>query len=186
VISTTNTTISIGGSQVTGTVPTANVALYGQVNAYTTQTFYPLFSNTVITGSNTTLGVNSGFTFNATSGNLTSPAGLVSTTIWGAMAATTANVSSGAASTSTTTGALVVTGGVGIGGSVQVGGNIVAASTAASTSTTTGALVVIGGVGIGSGLGTGNAIVVNSATSIVDSLNSVYLKDSVIIDGGTY
>jgi len=101
---------------------TANAAIYAQTTAYTTQTFYPTFSN--IAGGNTALGVNSGLTFNATSGNLTSPAGLVSTTHWGAVAATTANVSSGAASTSTTTGALQVTGGVGVGGNVYIGGNI--------------------------------------------------------------
>ena len=47
------------------------------------------------------------------------------------------------ASTSTTTGALVVQGGIGIGGNVIVG------STLTSTSTTTGALIVRGGVGIG-------------------------------------
>jgi hypothetical protein len=61
---------------------------------------------------------------------------------------------SGTASTTTTTGALVVTGGVGISGAVYTGstlistGNIVAAATTASINTTTGALVVAGGAGI--------------------------------------
>jgi hypothetical protein len=57
-------------------------------------------------------------------------------------------------STNTSTGALVVVGGVGIGGALNVGttitasGNIVAASGTSSASTTTGALVVTGGVGV--------------------------------------
>ena len=46
-------------------------------------------------------------------------------------------------STSTTTGALVIKGGIGI------GGNIIIGSAATSTSTTTGALIVSGGVGVG-------------------------------------
>ena len=57
-------------------------------------------------------------------------------------------ISSNTASHSTTTGALVVVGGTGIGGNLFVGGNIVAASGNTSTSTNTGALVVIGGAGI--------------------------------------
>ena len=83
---------------------------------------------------------------------------------------------SGTASQSTTQGALVVTGGVGISGSAFIGsilnaagaatlqstlavtgvstlnGNVVAASGTASTNTTTGALVVAGGVGISGAL----------------------------------
>jgi hypothetical protein len=61
---------------------------------------------------------------------------------------------SGTASTNTTTGALVVVGGVGIGGALHVGttitssGNIVAASGVASTSVASGALVVVGGAGV--------------------------------------
>ena len=58
------------------------------------------------------------------------------------------SVSSSTASTSTSTGALVVTGGVGIGGSLFVGNTLSVASSTASTSTTTGALIVSGGVGI--------------------------------------
>jgi len=61
-------------------------------------------------------------------------------------------ISSNTASYSTTTGALVVVGGTGIGGNLFVGGNIVAASGNASVSTNTGALVVIGGAGISGAL----------------------------------
>lgn len=52
------------------------------------------------------------------------------------------------ASTSATTGALVVTGGVGVGGNIFANGIVDITSTRASTSTSTGALVVDGGAGI--------------------------------------
>lgn len=58
-------------------------------------------------------------------------------------------------STSSTTGALVVTGGVGVGGSLNTGDSIKVGSLTNSTSSTTGALVVNGGVGIGSSLNVG-------------------------------
>ena len=61
-------------------------------------------------------------------------------------------ISSNTDSVSTTTGALIVVGGTGIGGNLFVGGNIVAASGNASISTNTGALVVIGGAGISGNL----------------------------------
>ena len=51
-------------------------------------------------------------------------------------------------STSSITGALVVAGGAGIAGRLNVAGNIVAAGGTNSTNTTTGALVVTGGVGV--------------------------------------
>jgi hypothetical protein len=51
-------------------------------------------------------------------------------------------------STSTTSGALQVTGGIGTQGNLNVGGRINITNTTASTSTTTGALQVTGGVGV--------------------------------------
>ena len=67
------------------------------------------------------------------------------------------------ASTSSTTGALVVAGGAGIAGVAVVGGNLVAAATTTSTaaSTTTGALVVAGGAGIASNINIGGNLVTN-------------------------
>ena len=64
--------------------------------------------------------------------------------------ATNVVVTSGTNSTSTTSGALVLTGsgGLGIGGSANIGGAVKINSTATATSTTTGALIVSGGVGI--------------------------------------
>jgi hypothetical protein len=83
------------------------------------------------------------------------------------------------ASTTTSSGAFVVTGGVGIGGQLNVGGatnKFTAATT--STSTTSGALVVTGGVGVGGAVFMGSNLTgAGAATSTLDGFN---------IDGGTY
>jgi hypothetical protein len=69
---------------------------------------------------------------------------------------------SGTASTSTTSGALVVVGGIGVSGAVNTGttitasGNIVAASGTSSASTSTGALVVVGGAGVSGNIYSGS------------------------------
>jgi hypothetical protein len=70
-------------------------------------------------------------------------------------------------STSATTGALVVTGGVGVGGAIYSGGACRFTDSTSSTSTTTGALVVTGGVGIGGALYVGGLI--NSASTVTGS-----------------
>lgn len=83
------------------------------------------------------------------------------------------------ASTTTSSGALIVTGGVGIGGQLNVGGatNKFTAATTCS-STTTGAVVVTGGVGIGGTVYIGtNLTGAGAATSTIDGFQ---------IDGGTY
>ena len=74
-------------------------------------------------------------------------------------------------STSTTTGALVVTGGAGIGGNLFVGGgtSIAGVSTVTNTtnasSTTTGALQVVGGAGVGGSLFVGGNLNVTGTIS---------------------
>ncbi len=68
------------------------------------------------------------------------------------------NIRSTSASTSTTTGALRVAGGLGAQGAVNVGGQINGTATTASTSTTTGALVTAGGAGIAGALHVGGQI----------------------------
>jgi hypothetical protein len=77
------------------------------------------------------------------------------------------------AASSTATGALVVKGGVGIGGGLFVGGavtstNQIITATTSATSTTTGALVVAGGAGIGGNLFVGG---------------TTYLSGDLYIDG---
>lgn len=73
-------------------------------------------------------------------------------------------------SSSVTTGALTVAGGVGIGAQLYVGGNINTAATTASTSVTTGAIVVAGGVGIAGRLTVGN-IVETSSIAFKENVN---------------
>jgi len=84
----------------------------------------------------------------------------------------TQTVSSSTTSTTSATGALVVTGGTGIGGQLFVGGNIVAASSQAASSTTTGALVVTGGAGIGGQLFVGANV--NVTGNILPTANVTY------------
>lgn len=69
---------------------------------------------------------------------------------------------SGTASTNTTSGAVVVIGGIGVSGAInsgsiiQAGGNVVAASGTSSASTSTGALVVVGGAGVSGNIYSGS------------------------------
>jgi hypothetical protein len=63
------------------------------------------------------------------------------------------------ASTSTTSGALVVSGGVGIAGAAYLGGLMRVTDTTASTDATTGALTVAGGAGIAGSLHVGGGLV---------------------------
>ena len=70
----------------------------------------------------------------------------------------TLTLSSSTASTSTTTGALIVTGGVGVGGSINVGGTSFFTASSASTNTTTGAVVITGGLGVGGSVNAGTAV----------------------------
>jgi len=111
--------------------------------------------------------------------------GLESTTInkfnasTGLTIGSTATLTLNTQASSTTTGALIVTGGVGIGGNLYIGGEIVAqkltiqyttvtttlvktddiiqtTNNTAASSTTTGALIIAGGVGIGGSIYAGN------------------------------
>jgi 6-phosphogluconolactonase (cycloisomerase 2 family) len=67
------------------------------------------------------------------------------------------------AATSTSSGALVVTGGVGIGSGLVVGGITTVTNTTNASSTITGALVVTGGAGVGGNLYVGGNLVVNGS-----------------------
>jgi hypothetical protein len=76
------------------------------------------------------------------------------------------STSSTTASTSPTTGALVVSGGAGIAKTSYFGESVVIQGSTGSTTPTTGALVVTGGVGIGGSLNVGIAIT-SSATNLI-------------------
>ena len=90
---------------------------------------------------------------------------------------TTAYVIGNFGSTSTTTGALIVNSGVGVGENITLGGDLIFASatgsirapqvrilgTATSTSTTTGAMTVAGGIGIGQDVVLGGSLIFSNA-----------------------
>jgi hypothetical protein len=94
-------------------------------------------------------------------------------------------VTSSTASSSASTGALIVTGGAGIGGAVNVGGSAnitgdtTVSSSTASTSTTTGALKVTGGVGIGGAANIGGDTTVTSSTA-----SSTASTGALVVAGG--
>ena len=69
-------------------------------------------------------------------------------------------------------GALIVTGGAGIGGGIWAGGAIRTDSSTASTSTSSGALIVAGGAGIGGNTHITGNLVVDSSTLVVDATNN--------------
>jgi len=89
-------------------------------------------------------------------------------------------VANATVSSNTVTGALRVSGGAGIAGRLNVGGNIVANSGTASSSTTTGAMIVRGGTGISGDTYIGGALTAgslqNTAIGTVTP-NSGYFND---------
>jgi len=131
----TFTTLSgaLAATNITGTVATANVSIYDSITATTTNaTFYPQLvdktTGNVATYSASGINVNpSTSTINA----LAFAGGSGAFTTLSASGATT--LTNGTESTSTGTGAMVVTGGVGIGGNLWVGGNLYAANIIGTT-----------------------------------------------------
>ena len=97
------------------------------------------------------------------------------------------------ASTSFTTGALIVKGGVGVAGAAFLNdkldvlltttsrGNLVAAATTVSSSATTGALVVVGGAGIGGNLYVGNSVFAGQGALTAGQFLGNY-SDGVVVD----
>ena len=144
---------SISTATVASTAGAANVSFHTQTVALNNNaTFFPTFSN--VNGGNSIPGTSSLLTYNASTGNLVSQLGFVS---------------SSQASTSTTSGALQVAGGAGIGGNVHVGGSISATNEITSTkneeatSTTTGAIRATGGIATQANLFVGKAATFNSS-----------------------
>jgi len=91
-------------------------------------------------------------------------------------------------STSSTTGALVVAGGIGLAGNVYAGGIVDITSTAASTSTSTGALIVDGGAGIAGNVNAGNVTATNLTgtvrTAAQPSITSLGTLTSLAVSNG--
>ena len=84
------------------------------------------------------------------------------------------SVSAATASTSALTGALVVAGGAGISGTVNIGGKIVINDTTDATSTVTGSIVTAGGAGIAKNLVVGGAVTVGTlvASTVIPAIIS--------------
>jgi hypothetical protein len=84
------------------------------------------------------------------------------------------------ASSSNVTGALVVTGGVGISGEVHTSGLIRATNDTPSTSTSSGAITVAGGVGVAGNTHIGGDLVVAGAATFTGGLRAQELIEDVI------
>ena len=82
---------------------------------------------------------------------------------------------------------MVVQGGVGIGGNLYTGGNVIVKNTTASTDISYGALVVQGGVGIGGNLYTGGNVIVKNTTASTDiSYGALVVQGGVGIGGNIF
>jgi hypothetical protein len=84
------------------------------------------------------------------------------------------SVSAVTGSTSVSTGALVVAGGVGIAGTINVGGKLVINDSTDATSISTGAIIATGGVGISKNLVVGGAVSIGTpvASTVIPSIIS--------------
>jgi len=130
VSSASNVLISVNGSNITGTVPTANASIYTGITNTTTGTYYPILSSQTATGNVLAAVPNTGLSFNVATGALST--GILATT--GTITAGGNIVAqSGTGSTSTTTGALVVNGGAGITGNAYIGAAMIATGGTVST-----------------------------------------------------
>ena len=96
-------------------------------------------------------------------------------------------------STSTTTGAVVIDGGLGLGGNLNMGGNFVTTGTAyvwsnqQSNNTYSGALTVQGGVGVGGNLNVGgNVAFINTSNAFTSSGGAVTIAGGVGIAQDVY
>jgi fibronectin-binding autotransporter adhesin len=83
---------------------------------------------------------------------------------------TAISITNATVSSSTTTGALIVTGGTGVAGAVNIGGITTIHSTTASTSTTTGALQSKGGLGVAGAVNIGGITIVHSTTASTSTI----------------
>jgi hypothetical protein len=91
------------------------------------------------------------------------------------------------ASTDASTGALIVGGGAGIGGAVNIAGILDVYNSTASTSTATGALQVIGGAGIGGAVNVGGIFdVYNSTASTSTATGALQVVGGAGIGGNVY
>jgi hypothetical protein len=128
---------------------------------------------------NGTLGGSSAFTFNSTTSTVTVGNITVGDTTTGLLSATgLVDFTNSTQSTSSSTGAFVVTGGAGIGGQLNVAGasNTFSGDTA-STSINTGTVVVTGGVGVSGEMHIGSTV-----SSSTTPTNDEHLTNKAYVD----
>jgi hypothetical protein len=89
------------------------------------------------------------------------------------------------ASTSTTTGALIISGGVGISGDSTIGGILSITNTTASTNSTTGALKISGGLGVAGAINIGSTLGVTGAISGSNTITTTVSGDGLRHSNGT-
>ena len=83
-------------------------------------------------------------------------------------------------STTTTTGAVKIAGGVGIVKNANIGGNLAVSGSTDSTTVTSGAVVVAGGVGIAKNLNVGGNVRLGNAGT-----DTVYITGDLVVEGNT-
>jgi hypothetical protein len=89
------------------------------------------------------------------------------------------------ASTSTTTGALIISGGVGIAADSTIGGILSITNTTASTNSTTGALKISGGLGVAGAINIGSTLGVTGAISGSNTITTTVSGDGLRHSNGT-
>lgn len=170
---------TLAATSVSGTVTTANVAVYNEVIALSNnQNYYPMFSNTATTG-NTTSGVSSTLYYNPSTGTLyaTNFVGTVQGTI------STANVTVYEEVTATTNNASYYP----MLSSQSTNGNVQAAvNSSLSYNPSTGALNATTFNGAGTGLtGTASSLSVNYATSAGSASSATNATNTTNVNIGT-
>lgn len=92
----------------------------------------------------------------------------------------TLNATGTTESTSTSTGSVKLSGGIGIAKSANIGLNLNVAGSTESTSRTTGAVVITGGVGVAKRLNVGGNVILGTNT-----VNEVVIKGNLTVEGNT-
>ena len=133
-----------------------------------------LSAGTATTATNIAAGLANQIPYQSAPGSTVFSGSLTYTPATSTFSAPIISVSAVTASTSVSTGALVVAGGVGIGGTANIGGKIVINDTTDAASTVTGSIVTAGGVGIAKNLVVGGAVTVGTpvASTVIPAIIS--------------
>lgn len=176
---TTGALVVAGGVGIGGALYVNNESFIANAQIITTATIAEFAVTSLTVGTDTAITTSTGAAVIWSTATLQSITGRNSTTTNFVHFANTAN------SFGTSTGGIVVDGGIGIGKDVYIGGTLFYSnsldivSTQNSTSTTTGAITVVGGVGIGENLNVGGQATFWNTTNSTGTTTG-----AVVIDGG--